>query len=110
MYVIKTLHTFRHLTANDLTEYRLMFSLCVSHQLHLFDFCSSRGLGTRGTLVTTGRSRPVRCICTPASVQAPLELYTKGNGMVGMHFRQGRVLSGVTTDTLSFSLVSKHLA
>lgn len=51
-----------------------------------------RDPGTRGTLVTTGRLKPARCIFTPVSAQAPLELYTKGNGMVGMHFRLGRAL------------------
>ncbi len=66
-------------------------------------FCSSRGLGTSGTLATTGRSRRVRCICTPASAQAPLELCTKGNGMVGMRLTWGRALSGVTSSTLTFS-------
>lgn len=42
--------------------------------------CSGRG--TSEIPATTGRLRPVRSCCTHGLVQAPLELCTKGNGMV----------------------------
>lgn len=72
------------------SEWNLMIKVCfcfVWHQLHLFDSCLLRGLGTSGTPVTTGRLRPARFICSPALVPAPSELYSKENGMVGMSCR-----------------------
>ena len=47
-------------------------------------FC--RGRGTSGTRATTGRSRPPRSSCSPASAPAPLGRYTKGNGTVRLIF------------------------
>lgn len=71
---------------------------------------TSRGLGRNVIPVTTGRLKQVKCIFSPALVQAPLELYTKGNGMVGMMGAEEAGPALGQPRMLTFSLVTMDAA